>query len=279
MRIDSHQHFWHYNPSQHTWMTAEMGVLKQDFLPGDLAPLLKAEGFVGTIAVQARQSLEETNWLLQLARENELIKGVVGWVDLRSPLIMDQLLAYSANRKLVGVRHVVHDEADDQFMLQPAFVKGIAALKEFNLTYDLLLFPKHIPVALKLVEMFPEQPFVVDHIAKPFIRNKTFSPWKEDLSELAKYPNVYCKLSGMVTEAVWNDWKEGDFTAYLDIVTEAFGTERIMIGSDWPVCTLSADYSSAMRIVINYSNQFSATVREAILGGNCLHFYKVSSDL
>lgn len=260
-------------------MTGEMGVLKKDFLPDDLAPLLKEDGFVGTVAVQARQSLEETNWLLQLARENEWIKGVVGWVDLRSPEIEDQLLAYSANRKLVGVRHVVHDEADDNFMLQPAFMNGIAALKEFNLAYDLLLFPKHIPVALQLVKKYPEQPFVVDHIAKPLIRNRTVLPWKEDLSELAKNPNVFCKLSGMVTEAIWKDWKEDDFSTYLDIVTEVFGTDRIMIGSDWPVCTLSADYSSVMRIVINYTNQFPSATREGILGGNCLNFYKLSGKI
>jgi L-fuconolactonase len=279
MRIDSHQHFWHYNPSQHTWMKAEMEVLKKDFLPDDLAPLLSAEGFTGTIAVQARQSLEETNWLLQLARQNEFIKGVVGWVDLRSTYIEDQLYAYSANRKLVGVRHVVHDEPDDNFMLQPDFINGIAALKAFDLTYDLLLFPKHIPVALQLVKLFPEQPFVVDHIAKPCIRNKTFSPWKESIAELATYPNVYCKLSGMVTEASWNNWQEEDFAPYLDIVTRSFGGDRVMIGSDWPVCTLSANYSSTMRIVINYVNQFPAATREAILGGNCLNFYKLSGKI
>jgi L-fuconolactonase len=279
MRIDSHQHFWHYNPLQHTWMTAGMEALKKDFLPHDLAPLLEANDITGTIAVQARQSHEETNWLLALAQENEFIKGVVGWVDLNSPAINDELMHFSENRKLVGVRHVVHDEPDDDFMLRPAFVNGIAALKAFHLTYDLLLFPKHIPVALKLVELFPEQPFVVDHIAKPFIKSKVFSPWKEDLFELAKHPNVYCKLSGMVTEAVWKNWKEEDFKAYLDIVTEAFGTGRIMIGSDWPVCTLSADYSSVMNVVINYAGQFPAETRDAILGGNCMKFYKLFSGI
>jgi L-fuconolactonase len=279
MRIDSHQHFWHYNPLQHTWMTAGMDVLKKDFLPHDLAPLLEANSIAGTIAVQARQSREETDWLLALAGGNEFIKGVVGWVDLRSPKVHDELMLFSGNRKLVGVRHVVHDEADDDFMMQPAFVNGIASLEAFNLTYDLLLFPKHIPVALKLVELFPEQPFVVDHIAKPFIKNRVFSPWKEDLIELAKHPNVYCKLSGMVTEAVWKNWKAGDFDAYLDIVTEAFGTDRIMMGSDWPVCALSADYSSAVNVVINYVGQFPAATQEAILGCNCMKFYKLISGI
>ena len=273
-RIDSHQHFWKYNPAEHTWMTDAMQVLKQDFMPADLGPLLNQIGFDGCIAVQARQLIEETNWLLKLSDENDFIKGVVGWIDLRSPNISEVLSGYVNQKKLVGVRHVVHDEADDNFMLQPAFQNGIAALKEFNLTYDLLLFPKHIPVALQLVEKFPEQPFVLDHSAKPFINKKEMSPWKEDLKELAKHPNVFCKLSGMVTEAKWNDWKEEDFKQYLDIVTESFGTNRIMIGSDWPVCTLSGNYSSTMHIVINYANQFSKEISDGILGGNCINFYK-----
>lgn len=274
-RIDSHQHFWQYNPAEHVWMTDAMQVLKKDFLPTDLAPLLNQIGFDCCIAVQARQSIEETNWLLRIANKNDFIKGVVGWVDLLSPNIDETLSGYTNQKKLVGVRHVVHDEADDNFMLQPAFQDGIAALKEFNLTYDLLLFPKHLPVALQLVEKFPEQYFVVDHIAKPFISKKEFSPWKEDLKELAKHPNVFCKLSGMVTEAKWNDWKEDDFKQYLDIVTESFGTNRIMIGSDWPVCTLSGNYSSTMSIVINYANQFSKEISDGILGGNCINFYKL----
>ncbi len=274
-RIDSHQHFWQYNPAEHVWMTDAMQVLKKDFLPTDLAPLLNQIGFDCCIAVQARQSIEETNWLLRIANKNDFIKGVVGWVDLLSPNIDETLSGYTNQKKLVGVRHVVHDEADDNFMLQPAFQNGIAALKEFNLTYDLLLFPKHLPVALQLVKKFPQQPFVLDHIAKPFINKKEISPWKDDLIELAKHPNVFCKLSGMVTEAKWNDWKEDDFKQYLDIVTESFGTNRIMIGSDWPVCTLSGNYSSTMSIVINYANQFSKEISDGILGGNCINFYKL----
>ncbi len=275
-RIDSHQHFWQYNPTEHIWMTDTMQVLKKDFSPADLEPLLKEIKFDGCIAVQARQSIEETNWLLKLADANDFIQGVVGWVDLRSSNILEELSGYSNHKKLVGVRHVVHDEPDDRFMLQPAFQNGITALKEFDLTFDLLLFPKHLPVAVKLVEKLPEQSFIVDHIAKPYIHKKVFSPWKEDLKELAKYPNVYCKLSGMVTEATWNDWKEDDFKEYLDIVTESFGTNRIMIGSDWPVCTLSANYSETMSIVINYAQQFSKQVSDAILGGNCAKFYKLN---
>lgn len=273
--IDSHQHFWRYNSAEHTWMTDAMPGLKRDFMPGDLEPLLSQIGFDGCIAVQARQSLAETDWLLSLADEYEFIKGVVGWVDLRSPDVQQVLSGYSNRKKLVGVRHVVHDEPDDHFMLQPAFQNGIAALKEFDLSYDLLLFPKHLPVALQLVEKFPEQSFVLDHIAKPFISKSEFSPWREDLKELAKHPNVSCKLSGMVTEAKWNGWKEDDFLPYMDIVTEAFDASRIMIGSDWPVCTLSGEYAATMNIVINYANRFSKEIRDGILGGNSINIYKL----
>ncbi len=273
--IDSHQHFWQYNPAEYTWMTDAMMALKRDFMPADIVPLLGQINFDSCIAVQARQSIEETDWLLKLAAENDFIKGIVGWVDLRSPKIHEVLSGYSDQKKLVGVRHVVHDEPDDYFMLQPAFQNGISALGEFNLTYDLLLFPKHIPIALQLVEKFPEQPFVLDHIAKPFISKNEFSPWHENLMKLAKFPNVYCKLSGMVTEAKWKDWKEDDFKRYLDSVTASFGTNRIMIGSDWPVCTLSGDYTATMNIVINYARQFSKEINDAILGGNCVNFYKV----
>jgi len=278
MHIDAHQHFWHYNPKEHTWMTEQMQLLKKDFLPDQLQPLLEQIGFGGCIAVQARQTIKETDWLLQLANQYDFIKGVVGWVDLRSPTIYKELSSYIHQNKLVGVRHVVHDEPDDNFMLLPSFQNGIAALKEFNLTYDLLLFPKHLNVAIKLVEKFPQQPFVLDHIAKPFISKKELSPWKEQLIELAKFSNVYCKLSGMVTETIWNNWTNYDFKPYLDIVMEAFGYNRVMIGSDWPVCTLSGSYHSTMNIVIDYAKQFSTEIKDAILGGNCINFYNINPN-
>jgi L-fuconolactonase len=200
----------------------------------------------------------------------------VGWVDLRSPELRGQLEKYSKHPKLVGVRHVVHDEPDDHFMLLPEFRRGIAQLREFGLTYDLLLFPKHLPVAVKLVTEFPNQPFVLDHIAKPGIREQLVSPWREDLKRLAEFPNVFCKLSGLVTEAKWQQWRPEDFHRYLDVVIAAFGAERVMIGSDWPVCTLSGDYASTMRIVIDYAQQFSAQVRDDILGRNCARFYHIN---
>ena len=273
--IDAHQHFWHYNPAEYGWITDDKGVLKQDYLPKDLEPLLYAIGFQGTIAVQARQILQETEWLLELSDQYDIIKGVVGWVDLRSPDIRTQLEKYSQHPKLKGVRHVIHDEPDDNFALLPEFQRGIAELKDFNLTYDLLLFYYHLPVAVKLVEKFPDQSFVVDHISKPNIKEKMISPWKEDIEKLAKYDNVCCKLSGMVTETNWRQWTKEDFEPYMDIVLGAFGSDRVMIGSDWPVCKLCGDYASVMNIVMEYVQQFSAETQEKILGGNCAQFYGI----
>lgn len=277
MRIDSHQHFWKYNPEEHVWMTGAMEALKRDYLPGDLGPLLKQCGFDGTVAVQARQSIEETSWLLGLADEHAMIKGVVGWVDLRSPELDAQLRFFSAHPKLVGVRHVVHDEADDEFMMCPEFLKGIARLAAYGMAYDLLLFPRHLPVASKLACLFPEQAFVLDHIGKPPVREGRLSPWREDLMRLAESPRVFCKLSGMVTEAAWGAWRPEDFLRYLDIVIDAFGTDRVMIGSDWPVCTLSGDYSSTMGVVTDYVRRFAGDVLNAVLGGNCARFYSLDS--
>ena len=273
VRLDTHQHFWRYDPAQHVWMTEAMGVLRRDHLPADLEPSLGAAGFDGTIAVQARQMVEETEWLLQLADAHPFIRGVVGWVDLRSPQVGDQLARYARHPKLVGVRHVVHDEPDDAFVLRADFRAGIARLREFDLTYDLLLFPRHLPFAVRLVEEFPEQPFVLDHIAKPLIRDRVLSPWREDLRRLAAFPSVFCKLSGMVTEARWQEWRPEDFHPYLDAVVEAFGMERLMIGSDWPVCTLSGDYASTMAVVVDYLQRFPVEARDGVLGRNGARFY------
>ena len=275
MRLDSHQHFWRYSPTEHTWMTDQMQALKQDFLPQDLKPLLDAIQFNGCIAVQARQNLEETRWLLELAEQYSFIKGVVGWVDLRSDRLTEQLQRFAQHPKLAGVRHVVHDEPDDNFMLRPDFRHGIAQLLDFNLTYDLLLFPKHLKVAVELVKEFPQQPFVLDHVAKPRIAERLLSPWKEDLRQLATFPNVFCKLSGMVTETNWKQWRPVDFHPYLDVVFEAFGPTRLMIGSDWPVCTLSAEYAPMMKIVMDYVPKES---QSAILGDNCARFYQIPAE-
>lgn len=278
MRLDSHQHFWHYNSAEHVWMSDQMGSLKRDFLPTDLQPLLSAMGFDGSVSVQARQNLEETEWLLELADTYDYIVGVVGWVDLCSEELPKQLERFAKNPKLVGVRHVIHDEPDDSFMLRPDFRRGISRLRDFDLTYDLLLFPDHILRAVKLAGEFPEQPFVLDHIAKPRIADGLLSPWREDLIELAKFPNVFCKLSGMVTEAKWRNWQSSNFYRYLDVVFEAFGADRVMIGSDWPVCTLSGDYESTMTIVLDYIQQFPLPICAGILGENCSHFYRIETE-
>ena len=275
MRLDSHQHFWRYSPTEHTWMTDQMQALKQDFLPDDLKPMLDSIQFDGCIAVQARQNLEETRWLLELAEQYPFIKGVVGWVDLRSDRLIEQLQRFAQHPKLVGVRHVVHDEPDDNFLRLPEFRRGIAQLLDFNLTYDLLLFPKHLQVASELVKEFPQQPFVLDHLAKPKIAEQLFSPWKEDLHQLATFPNVFCKLSGMVTETNWKQWRPVDFHPYLDVVFEAFGPTRLMIGSDWPVCTLSAEYAPMMKIVMDY---LPKELQNAILGDNCARFYQIPAE-
>ena len=275
MRIDAHQHFWNYSAQDYGWINDAMAVLQRDFLPKDLKPLLSAEGFDGCIAVQARQTLEETRWLLELAEENDFIKGVVGWVDLCSPELAAQLERFAKDSKLVGVRHVLQDEPDDEFMLQPEFRRGIARLANYGLTYDLLLYPKHLPIAVKLVHEFPRQKFVLDHIAKPRIAERVIEPWESGIRELAQFENVWCKASGMVTEARWKEWKPQDFWPYLDIVFEAFGPDRVMIGSDWPVCTVAASYRETMAIVKNYLEKFGPTEREGVLGGNCAKFYDV----
>ena len=275
MFIDAHQHFWQYNPRDYSWMSEEMSVLKRDYFPADLQPLLQSIGFDGAVVVQARQVPEETDTLLQFAEANDIVKGVVGWVDLRSPTVARDLEKYAANPKFKGVRHILHDEPDDQFMLLPEFQRGLRELKSFGLTYDLLLRPRHIPVAIQLVQNFPDQPFVVDHIAKPLIKEHILSPWEQDFRELATYENVTCKLSGMVTEADWKNWTPDDLKPYLDIALDAFGADRLMIGSDWPVSTLCGDYASVMNVVIDYAKKLSPQDQAKILGDNCVRFYSI----
>jgi L-fuconolactonase len=275
MRLDAHQHFWKYSPAEYEWITDEMEALKRDYLPCDLKPLLGASGFDGSIAVQARQSTEETRWLVELAEQNNFIRGVVGWVDLCSPTVRGQLEELRETKRLVGIRHVLQGEPDDEFMLRPEFRRGIGQLAEFGLVYDLLLYPHHLPVAVKLVREFPGQRFVLDHIAKPRIDAQVIEPWNQDISELARFPNVSCKLSGMVTEARWNRWTADDFRPYLDVVLEEFGASRLMIGSDWPVCTVSSDYASTMKIVTDYIAQLTTDEREGILGENCARIYGI----
>jgi L-fuconolactonase len=272
MRIDSHQHFWRYSAEQYPWIQPNWPI-RRDFLPTDLDPLIAAAGVDGSIAVQARQSLEETRWLLELADQSPLIKGVVGWVDLRSPVVEQQLDELSRQPKFVGVRHVVQDEPDDDFLLGEAFQRGLAALKPFGLTYDLLVFPRQLPAAIKLVERFPEQPFVLDHLAKPPIKEGRLDPWRDLIRALAAFPNCHCKVSGMVTEADWSGWRADDFKPYLEVIATAFGAERLMYGSDWPVCLLAGSYGRVFGLAADFAQSFSTADQARFFGGNAAKFY------
>jgi len=274
MHIDSHQHFWKYSEAEYPWI-GKGTPLQRDWLPADLEREAAKVGINGSVAVQARQSLEESRWLLELADKSPFIKGVVGWVDLQSEKVEDDLAALSKHKKFVGVRHGVQSEAAD-FMLKPEFLRGLSALHAFDFTYDLLLFPKHLPSSVKVVEKLSHQRFVLDHIAKPMIRAGMMQPWKDDLRELAKHKNVACKISGMVTEAKLKDWKKEDFRPYLDVVFEAFGEDRVMFGSDWPVCLLAGSYEQVHGLAADYFKQFPAAVQEKFLGGNAVKFYKLS---
>lgn len=272
MRFDAHQHFWAYSAEQYPWMQPDWPI-RRDFLPSDLAPHLAAGQLDGSIAVQARQSLDENRFLLELAERHETVRGVVGWVDLRAADVAEQLAEFSRFPKFVGVRHVAQDEPDEWFLARSEFVRGIARLREFGLTYDLLIYPHQLPAAIELVEQFPDQPFVLDHLAKPLIRAGTLEPWREQLQRLARSPHVSCKVSGMVTEAHWQSWQPSDFRPYLDVVAEAFGPDRLMYGSDWPVCTLAASYAQVLDLAESYFAPWSDTERQAIFGGNAERFY------
>jgi len=273
MHIDSHQHFWRYNPHRDAWITDEMAVLKRDFLPENLIPELHANEVRGCVAVQADQSEQETMFLLDLAERFPEINGVVGWVDLCSPDLPERLEYFSRFEKLRGFRHVVQSEQDDRFMLREDFVAGISSLQRFNFTYDILIYPKQLAAAIELVNLFPQQRFVVDHMAKPNIRSRIISPWEEQIREIAATENVYCKLSGLITEADWRTWRESDVRPYLDVVFDAFGTDRLMFGSDWPVCLLAGDYARVKTLVVNYIRELPAEQQENILGFNAVRFY------
>jgi L-fuconolactonase len=273
MRIDSHQHFWRYNPRRDSWITDEMSALRRDFLPDDLIPELQAGQVHGCVAVQADQSEAETMFLLDLASRFPQIKGVVGWVDLRSPELPKRLQYFSQFEKLRGFRHVVQSEPDDRYMLREDFLAGISLLRQYDFTYDILIYPRQLPAAIELLSRNPDQRFVIDHMAKPLIRSGDISRWKEQIEELAKYPRVCCKISGLVTEADWHSWTEDDFRPYLDVVLNAFGPDRLMFGSDWPVCLLAGNYRRVQLLVENYIREMQAAQQTKILGLNAAAFY------
>ncbi|NBV20875.1 MAG: amidohydrolase [Proteobacteria bacterium] len=276
MNIDSHQHFWRYTAAEYPWMKPEWPI-RRDYLPPDLEREMAKVGLDGCVAVQAQQTVAEAQWLLSLADAYPYVKGVVGWVDLQSERVEEQLGELAKHPRFVGVRHVVQDEPDDNFMLRPAFQRGIGKLRQFNLAYDLLVFPKQLPAAIRLAANFPDQRFVLDHIAKPFIRDGTISPWREQIRELALAPNVWCKVSGMVTEAKWDGWQAEDFRPYLDVVFTSFGPERLMFGTDWPVCTLAGNYGQVHRLADDYVRSLPTEVRTKFFGGNATEFYRLKA--
>lgn len=275
MKIDSHLHFWHYDPVKDAWITDDMAVIKNDFMPGDLLKLLEAEGITGGIAVQADQSEQETHFLLDLTAEYDFIKGVVGWVDFRAKNIEERLEYFSQFSMLKGFRHIVQAEPEDDFLLRPDFRKGIAALSSYHFTYDVLIHPRHIPYAVDFVKLFPDQRFVVDHLAKPFIKYQLFDDWAEQMQAFAPMENVSCKLAGLVTEADWKNWKYGDFQKYVDKMLEIFGPDRLMFGSDWPVCLVGASYGEVCEIVRGNTASLSETERDKLWGGSCARIYNV----
>jgi len=273
--IDSHQHFWQYDAVRESWITDEMSKIRRDFLPADLAPVLYANGMEGSVVVQSDQSEEHNEWLLQLAKENNIIKGIVGWVDLQAANVEERLTHYSQLPMMKGFRHVLQGETDRALMLKPAFMNGIASLQKFDFTYDILIFPDQLQYIPKFVGAFPNQKFVIDHIAKPYIKDKKIVEWKKALEAVAAFDNVYCKVSGMVTEADYHHWKNADFTPYLDVVTNAFGTHRIMYGSDWPVCMVAGAYEQVIGIVREYYSSYSESEQLRIFRENAIEFYQL----
>ncbi|PKB16446.1 amidohydrolase [Flavobacterium sp. 5] len=275
MKIDSHIHFWKYHSVKEAWITDTMKVIQRDFLPNDITPILKANAIEGCIAVQADQSETETHFLLQLADENDFIKGVVGWIDFKIRNLEERLEYFSQFKKLKGFRHIVEAESDADFLLNADFCNGIAKLAKYNFTYDILVSAAQLKTVVTFVEKFPKQAFVIDHLAKPNIKNADFLIWETEIKKIAAYPNVFCKVSGLVTQADWNHWKKEDFDYYLDVVTTAFGIERLLFGSDWPVSLLAASYDQSTTILRDYYSRFSLEEQDAFWGNNGMRFYNI----
>jgi len=275
MKIDSHQHFWRYTAAEYSWIDDSMSALRRDFLPPEFRGEMERASVDGCIAVQARQTPGETEWLLELADANPFIAGVVGWLDLQADDAAAHVSRFATHEKLVGVRHIVQDEPDDRFMLRPAFCRGISLLETRDLTYDILIYPRQLPAAAELVSRFGHQRFVLDHLAKPEIRRGERREWEKGIRELAKFPLVYCKLSGLVTEADWTHWTADDVRPYLDVAFDCFGPDRLLVGSDWPVCTLAADYARTIGLVDDYMASRPVAERDAVMGGNAVRLWRL----
>lgn len=274
-KIDSHQHFWHYDVEKHGWISDQMKALKQDFMPPDLKREINTVGVEECIAVQADQTEAETQFLLSLADRYGFVKGVVGWLDIRAGNLGEKLDQYSGHEAFKGLRHVVQDEPDDRFLLRPDFLNGIKILGRYDLTYDILIYARQLPAAVEFAFRFPEQKFVVDHMAKPEIKKQKTDAWAEGIRKLARHPGMYCKVSGMVTEADWKHWKADDFKPYLDVVFDAFDVDKLMFGSDWPVCTLAADYKEVFQLLDDYIRPLTEDEQHLIMGGNAQKFYNL----
>ena len=268
--IDAHQHLWRYLPPGPAWMADGMDGLRRDFLIDDLRAITAEAAVTGTIVVEAERTIEETAWLSGVAASSDLICGVVGWAPLTSPSVASELEGIASLPKVKAIRHPVHDEVDDQFVLRDDFNRGIAALKRFDLRYDILIFEKHLPQTIQFVDRHPDQVFILDHVTKPSIRDRVLVPWQENIRELARRANVYCKVSGMVTEADWHSWSEEDLSPYIETVVEAFTPKRIMFGSDWPVVSLASSYRRWIDTVRAAIAQLSTTERERILAGTAI---------
>jgi L-fuconolactonase len=274
-RIDSHQHFWKFDAAQYGWIGADQHVLRRDFLPTDLETELMPAGIGGTIAVQAQQTLDETRWLLALADQHPFLQGVVGWAPLTDANVAATLEQLAAHPKLRAIRHVLHDEADDYYMLRDDFNRGAAELKRFGLAYDILIFDRHLPQTIKFVDRHPNQVFIMDHLAKPRVRDGLVSPWRENMRKLAQRPNVYCKVSGLATEADHTGWSEQQLLSYMNIVLEIFGPKRILFGSDWPVCLLAIGYSKWAEIVAKFAGQLTEEEKERIWSATAREAYQL----
>ena len=276
LKIDAHQHFWRYDPVRDSWINQEMTILQDDFMPEHLQPILEHYGFQGSVVVQSDQSIEENLFQLQNAEQYPFIKAVVGWVDMEAADLTEQLQQFRQYPKLKGFRSMLQSENDRSAMLRPKFKRGISQLKSFGYTFDLLVLPDQLKYALELVTEFPDQSFVLNHIGKPNIRHRAIADWQKDIKALADQQNVYCKVSGMVTEADLRNWKFEDFKPYLDVIFESFKTNRVMYGSDWPVCRLAATFGEVTAILDGYTAAFSEHERALFWGGNACEFYHIN---
>lgn len=274
-KIDAHQHFWKYNQQDFAWITDDMHVIQKDFLPDDLLPIYQQHNIDGCVAVQVNQSEEENLFFLNLADQFDFIKGIVGWIDLPAVNIEERLAFFSKHKKIKGFRHILQGETNRALMLEEKFLNGISQLKKFNYTYDILIYTDQLQYALEFVQKFPDQLFVIDHLAKPLIKQQEIEDWKKSIQQFKSFENVYCKISGMVTEADWNNWSNQTFKPYIDVVAETFGTNRIMFGSDWPVCLVAANYDEMFAVVENYFSSFSKDEQGKFFGENAIRFYNL----